>query len=78
MSRLESLPNEILINVFECYDARDLFRACFDLNTRLNQLIQSIDALWLTVTKHEDHLGISSFFACVSESSSSSPASRIG
>jgi len=49
--RLEFLPNEILIHIFEYFDARDLFRSFYNLNIRLNKLLQSINNLSLTLLK---------------------------
>jgi hypothetical protein len=50
-SRLEFLPNEILIVVFQYFDGRDLFRTFFNLNTRLNDLLRSLNHLSLTISK---------------------------
>lgn len=47
MSRIELLPNELLLQSFQYLDARDLFHAFIDLNSRFNQLIQSFDQLQL-------------------------------
>ena len=47
ISRLEILPNEILLRSFRYLDARDLFHTFFNLNSRFNQLIQSFDQLRL-------------------------------
>ncbi len=47
---LESLPNEILIVLFEYFDARDLFRAFFNLNTRFNDLLRSLNHLSLAIS----------------------------
>ncbi|CAF4369372.1 unnamed protein product, partial [Adineta steineri] len=37
----ESLPNEILIEFFQYFDAQELFQAFYKLNIRFNTLIQS-------------------------------------
>ena len=50
---LESLPNEILIKIFECNDARDLYRAFYNLNSRLNQLIRSCNRLRITLSQSD-------------------------
>ena len=47
MTRFESLPNEILITVFEYINARDLYRAFYNLNHRLNDVLQSLRGLYL-------------------------------
>ncbi|CAF1571197.1 unnamed protein product [Adineta ricciae] len=36
---LESLANELLLDIFECINAIDLFRAFYGLNTRFNELL---------------------------------------
>jgi hypothetical protein len=46
-SGLEILPNEILFVIFRYFNARDLFRAFYNLNIRFNQLIQSFNELQL-------------------------------
>jgi hypothetical protein len=46
-SKFEDLPNEILTDIFKNLDARHLFRAFYNLNYRLNQLIQSFHYLEL-------------------------------
>jgi hypothetical protein len=50
-SRLEYLPNEILMYIFQYFDARDLFRAFYNLNIRLNKLLQSLTYLSFTLLK---------------------------
>ncbi|CAF0739288.1 unnamed protein product [Rotaria sordida] len=45
LSRLEQLPNEILIDLFQYFDARDLFQSFSNLNYRLNKLIKSFHHL---------------------------------
>jgi hypothetical protein len=49
-SRLEVLPNEILLESLKYLDARDLYRACYDLNSRFHQLVQSCHQLCLTLS----------------------------
>jgi len=46
-SRLELLPNEILLLFFQYFNAQDLFQAFYNLNNRFNQLIQSFNELHL-------------------------------
>ena len=43
--QFESLPNEILVEIFEYIDARDLFQAFDDLNLRLTNVLHSLDQL---------------------------------
>jgi len=43
--RLEQIPNEILIDIFQYFDARDLFRIFYNLNIRFNTLIKSFHHL---------------------------------
>lgn len=50
-SQLEYLPNEILMYIFKYFDARDLFHAFYNLNSRLNVLLQSLNYLSLTLLK---------------------------
>ncbi|CAF3166970.1 unnamed protein product, partial [Rotaria sp. Silwood2] len=47
LSRLEQLPNELLIDLFQYFDARDLFQSFYNLNFRLNTLIKSFHHLHL-------------------------------
>jgi len=49
-SRLEFLPNEILLEIFEYLDARDLYRAIYNLNSRFNTLLQSLNELSLILS----------------------------
>ena len=46
-SPLEFLPNEILLKLFQYFNARDLFGAFYNLNIRINELIQSFGDLHL-------------------------------
>ena len=46
-SHFEDLPNELLADIFKNLDARDLFKAFSNLNTRLNQVIRSFQSLRL-------------------------------
>jgi len=46
-SRLELLPNEILLLIFQYFNAEDLFQVFYNLNYRFNQLIQSFHELHL-------------------------------
>jgi hypothetical protein len=48
--RLEFLPNELLIDIFQYFHSRDLFRAFYNLNIRFNMLLQSLHYLSLTVS----------------------------
>ena len=49
-SRLELLPNELLIDIFEYFHPQDLFRVFYNLNIRFNILLQSLHHLSLTVS----------------------------
>ena len=53
LSQLETLPNEILIEIFEHLDARDLFRAFYNLNLRINKLLQCLNKLCLMLSIHD-------------------------
>lgn len=48
-SRLELLPNEILIETFEYLDARASYQAFYGLNFRFNLLLQSLNRLYLHI-----------------------------
>ena len=48
-TQLEFLANELLLDIFDCLDANDLFRAFYDLNNRFNSLLQSMNNLSLTL-----------------------------
>jgi hypothetical protein len=54
-SRLECLPNEILIYIFQHLDAQDLFRAFYNLNFRFNTLLRSLNYLSLTLLKYNSN-----------------------
>ncbi|CAF1179912.1 unnamed protein product [Rotaria sordida] len=47
LSQFELLPNEILIELFQYFNAQDLFQAFINLNIRFNRLIQSFHNLKL-------------------------------
>lgn len=53
MSRFEQLPNELLLDVFQYFKAVELSHIFYNLNHRLNNLIQSIPHLSLTIAKAE-------------------------
>ena len=52
-SRVEDLPNELLLEVFEYLDTRDLYRSFWGLNDRLNELLQSLKNLSLILEKND-------------------------
>jgi hypothetical protein len=54
-AQLEFLPSEILIYIFQYFDARDLFRAFYHLNSRFNALLQSLNYLSLTLLKFDSN-----------------------
>ncbi|CAF0918712.1 unnamed protein product [Adineta ricciae] len=47
ISTLESLPNEVLFNLFEYFDAQELYRSFYHLNSHWNCLLQSLSRLSL-------------------------------
>lgn len=55
-SQFEDLPNELLTDIFKNLDARNLFRAFGNLNSRINQLIQSFQYLKLFCHLHQSNL----------------------
>lgn len=44
-NQLEELPNEILIDLFQYFDAKELFQIFYNLNSRLNTIIESFHHL---------------------------------
>jgi hypothetical protein len=52
-NRLENLPNELLIEIFEYVDLRDLFDGFGGLNKRINDLIRSLQNLSLNLQRDE-------------------------
>ncbi|CAF0739272.1 unnamed protein product [Rotaria sordida] len=49
LNRLENLPNEILAEIFEYISTENLFRSFYNLNYRLNKLIQSLNNHYLSL-----------------------------
>jgi hypothetical protein len=47
--RLEHLPNELLMDIFKYIDARMLYQNFYNLNSRLNILLESLTQLWLVL-----------------------------
>lgn len=41
INKFEKLPNEILIDIFQYLNSREVFRIFYNLNLRLNELIES-------------------------------------
>lgn len=54
-NRLELLPNEIFIEIFEYFGAPDLYQAFYNLNSRFNVLLQSLDQLYLILPSFDLH-----------------------
>ncbi|CAF3664577.1 unnamed protein product [Rotaria sp. Silwood1] len=55
-AQLEHLPNELLIDIFEYLDARDLIYGFWGLNKRFNHILQSLENLSLTIKNDESKL----------------------
>ncbi|CAF1429201.1 unnamed protein product [Adineta steineri] len=55
-SRLEDLPNELLTDIFKQLDAQNLFRSFYNLNKRLNQLVQAFNYLQLTFHMNQSNV----------------------
>ncbi|CAF0846896.1 unnamed protein product [Adineta ricciae] len=55
ITRLEDLCNEILFDIFDYVDARDVYRGFWNLNSRLNKLLTSIDYFSLVVDQDENN-----------------------
>ncbi|CAF3402647.1 unnamed protein product [Rotaria socialis] len=51
----ETLPNELLMNIFQYFDARDLFRAFHNLNCRFNRLLRSLRYVCFTLIKFDSN-----------------------
>ena len=51
ISRFESLPNEILLDLFHYFSSEELFRVFYKLNARLNVLLESLYYLSLVVSR---------------------------
>ena len=49
ISRLEFLPNEIFMEIFQHFDARDIFRMFYNLNNRFKNLLQSLNDLLIVL-----------------------------
>jgi hypothetical protein len=52
-SLFEYLPNELLLDVFEYIDIRDLYQGFWGLNTRFNNILRSLENLSLVIDKHD-------------------------
>jgi len=53
--QFESLPNELILQIFDYIDIRDIFYAFYDLNSRLNQLIQPFQNLRLIISEKQNN-----------------------
>ena len=53
ISRLEDLPNELLFGVFKYVDTRDLYRSFWQLNDRLDDILQSLKNLSLKIDQND-------------------------
>jgi hypothetical protein len=63
-SRLKLLLNKVLIKIFKCFDAQDLFRAFNKLNSRFTTLIRSLNHLVFTLS-NDDYTKINDFSSYV-------------
>ncbi|CAF3849172.1 unnamed protein product [Adineta steineri] len=52
--RLENLPNELLIDIFKYLDIRRLYRSFYNLNDRINNLLESLNQLYLVIWSLKD------------------------
>lgn len=55
ISSIEQLPNELLIEIFEYISAYDLYHTFFNLNSRLNSIINSLQNLHLIFQEDWDN-----------------------
>lgn len=56
LSTLESLPNEILVDLFEYFDVQELEKIFYNLNFRFNSLLKLLSHLTLCFQIPHDHL----------------------
>ncbi|CAF3457699.1 unnamed protein product, partial [Rotaria sp. Silwood2] len=47
LTTMESLPNEILIDLYQYFDGREVYKIFYNLNSRFNSLLQSLSHLSL-------------------------------
>ncbi|CAF3540596.1 unnamed protein product [Rotaria sp. Silwood1] len=47
LSNMESLPNEILMDLYQYFDGQELYNTFYNLNSRFNSLVQSLSHLSL-------------------------------
>lgn len=52
--QLETLPDELILDVFQYFDIRDLYQSFYDLNHRLNVLVQSKNKISLTLCSPDE------------------------
>lgn len=57
----ESLSNELLIKLFRYFDTADIFQSFYNLNSRFNTLIQSLNHLQLIISKDHNFLDLNLF-----------------
>ncbi|CAF4130413.1 unnamed protein product, partial [Adineta steineri] len=55
-SLIEDLPNELLFDVFQYLDTRDLYESFWGLNYRFNNILRSLKDLSLTMEKNNPSL----------------------
>jgi hypothetical protein len=56
LSLFEHLPNELLLDVFEYIDTRDLHRGFWGLNSRFDNILRSLKNLSLVIEKNDPSL----------------------
>lgn len=54
VSQIEIFPNEIFIEIFRYFNAKNLFQYFYNLNSRFNILIQSLNNLYLSTSSYYD------------------------
>jgi hypothetical protein len=60
-STFECLPNELFLHIFRYFNTADLFQSFYNLNLRLNTLIQSLNHLHLTISTDNHLLNLNLF-----------------
>jgi hypothetical protein len=57
-STLEMLPNEILLDIFKYFTARELYRVFHNLNSRFKLIINGVPNLHLMITGNDQPIGL--------------------
>ncbi|CAF4128831.1 unnamed protein product, partial [Rotaria sp. Silwood1] len=55
-TRLESLPNELLIDVFTYFDISNLYHSFWGINQRFNNLVRTMKSFSLIINNNNNNL----------------------